>query len=121
MTRRRNLLLSVEGVTGAGKSTVCRRLRASWRGRRPLVILGGYFARITTPDPFHRDLLRIIRRQLRRDEFMRIPWRAECLALQAELLLAENSLVQPALEKAGVVVYEHYTDSIIAYQAARLV
>lgn len=121
MTHRRSHLLSVEGVTGAGKSTLCRQVRRAWRGKSSLAIFGGYFARLRSPDPFHHELLTTIRKQLRRDEFLRVPWLAECLVLQAELLLAEKALVQPALADSKFVLYEHYGDSIVAYQAARLV
>jgi thymidylate kinase len=41
--------------------------------------------------------------------------------LQAELLLAEKTLVEPVVEDGRTVVYEHHLDSIYAYQAARLV
>jgi dTMP kinase len=121
MGRRRSRLLCLEGVTGAGKSTLCRQIRRTWNDTRNLVLLGGYGGSGRSPDPFHQDLLRSIRRQLARNEFFRVNWSAECLVIQAELLLAESALIKPALSEGSVVLYEHHMDSVLAYQAARLV
>src|SRR5258706_4902619 len=103
MTRRRSHLLSIEGVTGAGKSTLCRWLRRTWKDQRPLEVLGGYGGRTQTPSSFHRDLLSAIRRQLGRDEFLRLEWSAESLVVQAEVVLAESCLVRPAIARGATV------------------
>jgi thymidylate kinase len=66
-------------------------------------------------------MLRLIRRRVSDDPFIRVDWRVECLLLQAELVLASRVIVEPALASGKVVLYEHHADSIIAYQAARLV
>ena len=119
MSRARGRLISLEGVTGAGKSTLSDRLRQTL----PLSFAsgGGYRGKIASPNPFHRDQLRAIRRQVARDEFLRLDWDVECLVIQAELLLGNGAIVAPALTRGAVVLYEHHQDSIYVYQAARLV
>ncbi len=121
MRPRHGRLITVEGVTGVGKSTLFRRLRSTSRATRDLIFAGGYFGQQPSTSAFHGDLLSSIRRQLRRDEFLRLDWRVECLVLQAELLLADGFLVRPALESGKTILYEHHQHSILVYQAARLV
>ena len=115
----RGHLISLEGVTGAGKSTLSDQLRKLLPSR--FASAGGYRGKIASPNPFHRDQLRAIRRQVARDEFLRLDWGVECLVLQAELLLGNQAIVAPSLARGVVVLYEHHQDSIYVYQAARLV
>jgi thymidylate kinase len=116
VSQRRGRLLSLEGVTGAGKTTVVRQLQRA----KGILFAGGYRRAASLPTPFHRDVLHVIRRQLTRDEFLRVDWLAETLIVLAELRLADQALITPAWLCGKAVVYEHHLLSVHAYQSARI-
>jgi len=118
LARERGLLVAVEGITGAGKTTLIDLVRKSLPP--DTLICGGYRREDHRSDPLHRDILEAIRRRLARDPFLRVDWRSETLLLLAELHLADRNHVRPALAEGRLVVYEHHLASIIAYQSARL-
>lgn len=102
MTLSRGRLVSIEGIDGAGKDTVLRRLRPRFPGA------------LFTAEPTRGWLGETIRESLQADP----------LAL-AHLFLADHALhiartVRPALVRGRAVVSNRYTDSRLAYQGAAL-
>ena len=100
-------LVSFEGVDGAGKTTIARRLVRWLRGR-------GFAARYTrepTGGPYGR--------LLRRPEYgRRVDPRVEALLFAADRLYHLERVIEPLLGEGYVVVSDRYLHSSLAYQGA---
>jgi dTMP kinase len=102
------VLISVEGVDGAGKTTLVAGLAAALEDRGPVVVLrepGG-----AAVSERIRDVLA--------DPALQIDPRAEALlyaAARAQLVAEE---LRPLLEAGTIVVLDRFVDSSLAYQGA---
>ncbi len=104
----RGLFITFEGGEGAGKSTQCRRLKATLEQEGREVVLtrepGG------TPEAEKiRDLL------VQRDGGNWTPM-AECLLFFAARQMHVETLIKPALAQGKIVISDRFTDSTVAYQ-----
>ncbi len=109
------MLISIEGISGVGKSTLARNLSSQLDpAKRPLVV-GGFEVTETSSviTQFCRDLVT-------QQRFMGLPWIAEIHLLLSELAHDIEIQVIPALANKQTVIFDGYFDSLIAFQFARL-
>lgn len=107
MTATRGLFLTIEGIEGAGKSTLAEEL-----GRR---LSSGCRCAIVTREPGGgkigdsiRELLLGCREQMSE--------RAELLLFEAARAQHVDDVIRPALERGDIVICDRFADSSIAYQ-----
>lgn len=99
--------LTIEGVEGAGKSTLAHELaRALSKHGREVVV---------TQEPGGSALGNCIR-ELLLDSSNVIGDRAELLLFEAARAQHVEETIQPALDRGAIVICDRYTDSSIAYQ-----
>ncbi len=102
------LLIAVEGVDGAGKSTQVQLLRA-WLEQRGHDV-------VTTREPGATPAGRRIREIVLHGEHLSP--RAEALLYAADRAHHVDQVIAPALARGQVVVTDRYIDSSLAYQGA---
>jgi dTMP kinase len=105
----RGKLITVEGVDGAGKTTLVEGLVGALRGAGRDVE--------TLRDPGGTALSERIR-ALARDPALPIAGRAEALLFAAARAQAVEERVRPLLARGAWVVLDRFTDSSLAYQGA---
>ena len=103
------LLITIEGIEGAGKTTLAAALAERLRSRGNEVVV--------TSEPGGGPIGERIRRILL-DPSNSITDRAELLLFEAARAQHVETLIRPALERGAVVICDRYTDSSIAYQGA---
>ncbi|RLG10705.1 MAG: dTMP kinase [Thaumarchaeota archaeon] len=101
------LLISLEGVDGAGKTTIARRLVRWLRGRG----VEARYTREPTGGPYGRLLRRLAHGR-------RVDPRVEALLFAADRLYHLERIVEPLLGEGYVVVSDRYLHSSLAYQGA---
>jgi dTMP kinase len=108
MTPAPGLFITLEGIEGAGKSTVARWVR-EWLDRRGI--------RVTlTREPGGTALAERVRQVvLERGEERLSPVTETLLMFAARGIHVEN-LIRPALERGDWVVCDRFTDATLAYQ-----
>jgi dTMP kinase len=102
------VLISVEGVDGAGKTTLVAGLAAALEDRGPVVVLrepGG-----AAVSERIRDVLA--------DPALQIDPRAEALLYAAARAQLVAEQLRPLLEAGTIVVLDRFVDSSLAYQGA---
>ena len=107
MTAGSGFFVTIEGIEGAGKSTLSGALfeRLSLYGREIVV----------TREPGGTKLGDAIRRVLLESE--KLSDRAELLLFEAARAQHIDDVILPALGRGAVVICDRYTDSSIAYQS----
>ncbi|MBM3331800.1 hypothetical protein FJY68_08120 [candidate division WOR-3 bacterium] len=114
-------LITIEGVTGAGKSYFTRHLAKRLRGvhHMPVTILGGFGDQEVKEDQLPHITLFV--RQLMRvgGRFLGLPWLCETTLLLAEQAFYVETYLLPALRSGNVVLYVSYNDALVAYQLMR--
>ena len=103
------LFITIEGIEGAGKTTLAAALAERLRARGDEVVV--------TSEP-GRGLIGERIRQILLDPSNSITDRAELLLFEAARAQHVETLIRPALERGAVVICDRYTDSSIAYQGA---
>jgi dTMP kinase len=101
----RGRLITIEGLDGAGKTTLCQGLAAALPGARLLREPGGV------------ELSERIR-ELVKDPALEVDARAEALLYAAARAQLVASLVRPLLEDGTTVLLDRFVDSSLAYQGA---
>lgn len=101
------LFITIEGVEGAGKSTLAAALGKALRDQ-------GYEV-VVTEEPGGDDAARRIR-QLVLDIETRVNERAELLLFEAARAQHVQSVIVPALERGAIVISDRFADSSTAYQ-----
>ncbi|NLN77849.1 MAG: dTMP kinase [Armatimonadetes bacterium] len=107
MTAGSGFFVTIEGIEGAGKSSLSKALfeRLSLHGREIVV----------TREPGGTKLGDSIRRVLLESE--KLSDRAELLLFEAARAQHIDDVILPALGRGAVVICDRYTDSSIAYQS----
>lgn len=105
------LFITLEGLEGAGKSTVADRLAKFLREMNYEVVSVG--------EPGGTDLGRSIRR-LFLENFGEITPESEVALLVAAKKHLLATVIEPALERDAIVVCDRYTESLFAYQGGAL-
>lgn len=101
------LLIAVEGIDGAGKTTLARTLAESMRGKGVPVV----FSKEPTNGPWGTQLRKSASEgRLSPDEEVRL--------LLLDRRQHVDELVRPALEAGKVVILDRYFPSMVAYQGA---
>ena len=108
--RSPGLLVVVEGIDGAGKSTLTQALGARVEGGGFPVVL----TREPTDGPFGRRI-----RALAASKRDRIPADEEWRLFHEDRRIHVNDVVRPALERGDVVVQDRSWPSTVAYQGER--
>ena len=103
----RGLLIAIEGIDGAGKTTQAKRL-VNWLRRRGLKAMYTY-------EPTRSSVGRIIRTRIARGES---DGELDALLFAADRLLHYRHVIEPALKDGYHVVSDRYVHSSIAYQGA---
>ncbi len=103
----RGLFVSIEGVEGAGKSTLAAALRRELASRGLDVVV--------TAEPGGDAVARKIRKVLL-DSANVISDRAELLLFEAARAQHVETVIVPALSRGAVVICDRYADSSVAYQ-----
>ena len=106
----RGLFITLEGIEGAGKSTVARAVCA-WLGAR------GMHA-ILTREPGGTALAERVRRIVLERGEERLTAATETLLMFAARGIHVENLIRPALERGECVVCDRFTDASRAYQGA---
>jgi len=101
----RGRLITIEGLDGAGKTTLCQGLAAALPGARLLREPGGV------------ELSERIR-ALVKDPALDVDPRAEALLYAAARAQLVASLVRPLLDDGVTVLLDRFVDSSLAYQGA---
>jgi dTMP kinase len=104
----RGRLITIEGLDGAGKSTLAARLAGALAARRPVELLR---------EPGGVELSERIR-ALVKDPALRVDARAEALLYAAARAQLVAERVRPLLEAGTWVVLDRFVDSSLAYQGA---
>ena len=104
----RGRLITIEGIDGAGKSTLAEGLRAELGRARPVELLR---------EPGGVALSERVR-QLVKDPALRCGARAEALLYAAARAQLVEERVGPALESGTWVLLDRFVDSSLAYQGA---
>lgn len=121
MTNDRGQLIAIEGISGAGKSSVLERIKEVMESLGyETVVTGGYKKekfKLWTGD----GLGEFIERLTKKDPFIRLPWLSETYLLMSYLALHVEKIIKPSLTDGKIVFYEHYLDSIGVYQLARAI
>jgi len=99
-------LITIEGIDGAGKSTLAEALHAELERRRPTVLLR---------EPGGVALSERVR-EVVKDPMLRCDPRAEALLYAAARAQLVDERVRPLLEKGTWVLLDRFVDSSLAYQ-----
>jgi len=102
------VLITVEGVDGAGKTTLVARLAAALEERGPVVVLR---------EPGGAAVSERIR-ELLTDPALQIDPRAEALLYAAARAQLVAEQLRPLLDAGTTVVLDRFVDSSLAYQGA---
>lgn len=100
--------ITLEGIEGAGKSTVALALRAELEGRGLEVLL--------TREPGGTPLAESLRELLLRKDGDRLSPLAETLLMFAARAVHLDNAIRPALAAGRWVICDRYTDASYAYQ-----
>lgn len=103
-------LISLEGIEGAGKSTLARSLEAALRERGLSVLL--------TREPGGTPLAEQLRTLVLSRGTERISAEAETLLMFSARAIHIENLIRPALVAGTWVICDRYTDATRAYQGA---
>jgi dTMP kinase len=104
----RGRLITIEGLDGAGKSTLATALRGELEHRRPVTLLR---------EPGGVALSERIR-ELVKDPALRCDARAEALLYAAARAQLVDELLEPLLAHGTWVLLDRFVDSSLAYQGA---
>ncbi len=107
---RRGFFLTLEGIDGAGKSTLAKTAAELLRTRYPDVRC--------TREPGGTPLGEALRRLFLEERGLPIGARAECLLFSAARAQHLEDVIEPALEAGTAVICDRYVDSTLAYQGA---
>jgi dTMP kinase len=102
--------ISLEGIEGAGKSTLARALDAALRSRGLNVVL--------TREPGGTPLAERLRAIVLERGSERISPQAETLVMFAARAIHVENLIRPALARGSWVICDRFTDATRAYQGA---
>ncbi len=102
--------ISLEGIEGAGKSTLARALEAALRARSLTVLL--------TREPGGTPLAEQLRALVLSHGADRISPEAETLLMFAARAIHLDNLIRPALAAGTWVICDRFTDATRAYQGA---
>jgi dTMP kinase len=104
----RGRFITLEGIEGAGKSTVAE-LASEWLASR------GITARVTR-EPGGTPLAERVRQTVLERGSESVPPRAETLLMFAARSIHVENLIRPALERGEWVICDRFTDATRAYQ-----
>jgi dTMP kinase len=104
----RGRLITIEGIDGAGKSTLAAALQASLDGERPVRLLR---------EPGGVELSERIR-ALVKDPELRCDPRAEALLYAAARAQLVDERLEPLLQEGAWILLDRFVDSSLAYQGA---
>lgn len=107
MTSKRGFFLSIEGIEGAGKSTLAEALAQHFGARGCEIVL--------TREPGGTRIGDAIRNVLLSDG-KEMSHRTELLLFEAARAQHVDELIRPALASGAVVICDRYADSSLAYQ-----
>lgn len=102
--------ISLEGIEGAGKSTLARSLETALRERGQRVVL--------TREPGGTPLAERLRALVLERAAERISAPAETLLMFAARAIHLENLIRPALQAGSWVICDRFTDATRAYQGA---
>lgn len=108
MTARRGIFVTIEGIEGAGKSTLARALGERLRS----LGLEALVTREPGGTPFGDEIRRLLL------ESKDMSDRAELLLFEAARAQHVDEVIKPGLRSGSVVICDRYTDSSIAYQGS---
>ncbi len=106
----RGLFITLEGIEGAGKSTVARAIR-DWLAARGMGV-------ILTREPGGTPLAERVRQIVLERGDERLTAATETLLMFAARGIHLENLIRPALERGDCVVCDRFTDASRAYQGA---
>ncbi len=104
----RGRFITLEGIEGAGKSTVARYILEWLRGRGQRAVL--------TREPGGTPLAERVRELVLKPDGEALPAEAEMLLMFAARSVHLANLIRPALERGDWVVCDRFTDATRAYQ-----
>lgn len=100
-------LISVEGIDGAGKSSLVNELTAE------IVSLG--FSVVKTKEPGSSELGKYLRQILQNGNF-NLSDKAEFLLFAADRAQHFKTIIEPALKAGSIIISDRLADSSLAYQ-----
>lgn len=105
-------LISVEGLCGAGKTTLINKLEKDIDSSN-VIYLGGFNLRDNSS-----EFTRIANKMVKGKLFFDMSWMVEFHFLIAEMLYDVETIVKPALDDNKTVIYDNYWESIFIFQKA---
>ncbi|RLG75370.1 MAG: dTMP kinase [Thermoprotei archaeon] len=102
----RGILIAIEGIDGAGKTTIAKMLV---EGLRKMGIKAVY-----TYEPYDTPVAKLLEQLLGK-----ISPTAEALMLAADRVIHVDTVILPSLKRCDVVITDRYFYSSMAYQGAR--
>jgi dTMP kinase len=106
---RKGLLVAIEGIDGAGKTTVAKKLV------KRLEELG--FESEYTYEPYSSPFSEALKRYV--EEYGEAEAEIETLAMALDRLFHVRKFIEPLLSKGAIVITDRYVYSSIAYQGAK--
>lgn len=114
--KNKGILVNVEGISGAGKTSLSKALKKELKNLHYDVLpLGGFEVY-----PYSSPITAFLRKLVNTRRFIGIPWTSEVHLLISELLYDIQILIKPALNCGKIVIYDGYWDALIAFQLARI-
>lgn len=113
---RNGILVTIEGISGSGKTALSNALRNEFESLGcEVLLLGGFEVH-----PYSSPITVFCRELVTTNRFVGLPWTSETHLLIAELLFDVERLVKPALDNGKIVIYDGYWDALLAFQSARI-
>jgi len=119
MNNKKGKLISIEGISGAGKSSVFKNVQLAMKDLGYDTIFSGGYKKKKKKKQTGDGLEKFMIELIKKDPFIRLPWLSETHLLFAYLTLHIDKIIKPSLSEGKIIFYEHYLHSIKVYQLAR--
>jgi thymidylate kinase len=115
---RGGCLISVEGATGSGKSTLVSTVVDLLEEQHGITALkiGGFDKKHQSTVP---PITKFLQEMMKASRFIGLPWLPETTILLAEQAYNVETYVLQAYRQGRLVLYENYSDALVAYQLMR--
>lgn len=110
------MLIAIEGISGAGKTMFSRLLKDHILNINPTILCecyGGFEGGNS-----NSEITEFCRELVSKKRFINFPILAEYHLLLSEIFFDIEQHVKPCLQRGGIVIYDNYLKSILAFESA---